>query len=414
MSMTKQQTFHCEFSITKSLSAVRLIMMVWMALWGLFAAELTAAELQRFEVAEAKARSGAIVVKGSAALVHTAQLLPLDAYGKLGDTNQHVEAVFNLLDKVLEAAQASRETVVKLNLYVARDDVTAGVRAEINRRFGQNLPAVAFVRGNLPQKGALLALDAVAVSSSNSDKIESVQLLGIHPVPGGSHYTILPAGRKAYVSGLAGEGTTQAATESVLKQLWDTLSFLEAKPEQIAQFKVFVNPMTEQQVVVDAIKQRFPQGPAPVIHLVEWMTASPVEIEMIVALPKAEGLPVVEYLTPPGAKASPVFSRVVRVNGGREVYLSGLYGEQNTMGEAQLATIFLEMKRLVEAAGSDFRHMVKATYYVASDVTNRRLTTIRTEQFDPNRAPAASKAAVLGTGLTGRMVTLDMITVTKE
>ncbi len=412
--MSKYCMSNIVLPIIKRGGSVGLVLVLWMILWGLFNSGLTAAELQRLEVAEAKARSGAIIVKGSGALVYTAQLLPLDAYGKLGDTNTHVEAVFDLLDKVLQAAQASRETVVKLNVYVARDDVTAGVRAEINRRFGQNLPAVAYVRGTLSQKGALLALDAVAVSASNSGKTELVQLPGIHSVPGGCHYTILPAGRKAYVSGLAGEGTMREATESVLKQLWNTLNFLEAKPEQIAQFKVFINPMTDQKVVVDAIKQRFPEGGVPVVHLVEWTTSVPVEIEMIVGLPKAEGLPVVEYLTPPGAKASPVFSRVVRVNGGQEVYLSGLYGEPNSMGEAQLAAIFLEMKRLVETAGSDFRHMVKATYYVASDVTNRRLTSIRTEQFDPARAPAASKAAVLGTGLTGRMVTLDMIAVTKE
>jgi enamine deaminase RidA (YjgF/YER057c/UK114 family) len=151
-----------------------------------------------------------------------------------------------------------------------------------------------------------------------------------------------------------------------------------------------------------------------VVHLVEWTTAAPVEIEMIVGLPPAEGLPVVDYLNPPGVKASPVFSRIARVNGGQEVYLSSLYGDPNTMGDAQLVTIFAELKRLVEAAGSDLRHMVKATYYVASDPTNRRLTTIRAERFDPERAPAASKAAVLGTGLAGRLVTLDMIAVTKE
>lgn len=412
--MSKYCMSNIVLPIVKREGFIGLVLVLWMVLWGFFSSGLTAAELQRLEVVEAKARSGAIVVKGSAALVYTAQLLPLDVYGKLGDTNTHVEAVFDLLDKVLQAAQASRETVVKLNVYVARDDVTAGVRAEINRRFGQKLPAVAYVRGNLSQKGALLALDAVAVSANTSGKTELVQLPSIHSVPGGCHYTILPAGRKAYVSGLAGEGTMREATESVLKQLWDTLNFLEAKPEQIAQFKVFINPLTDQKVVVDAIKQRFPEGGVPVVHLVEWTTAAPVEIEMIVGFPKAQGLPVIEYLTPPGAKASPVFSRVVRVNGGQEVYLSGLYGEMNSMGETQLATIFHEMKRLVEAAGSDFRHLVKATYYVASDVTNRRLTTIRTEQFDPRRAPAASKAAVLGTGLAGRMVTLDMIAVTKE
>jgi len=153
----------------------------------------------------------------------------------------------------------------------------------------------------------------------------------------------------------------------------------------------------------------------PVVHLVEWTSTTPIEIELIVALPKTEEkLPVVEYLTPPGVTASPVYSRVARVNGGKDVYISGLFGEPDTNGDKQLVAIFAELQRLAEAAGSDLRHLVKATYYVASDDTNRRLNTIRPDYYDPARPPAASKASVRGVGLATRTVTLDMIAVTKE
>ena len=44
--------------------------------------------------------------------------------------------------------------------------------------------------------------------------------------------------------------------------------------------------------------------------------------------------------TPPGMKASPVFSRVSRIHDNRRIYLSGLYGEEAGDGAAQVTSIF--------------------------------------------------------------------------
>jgi enamine deaminase RidA (YjgF/YER057c/UK114 family) len=386
--------------------------------WLLIVTQVGAAELKRVEHDTVEARSGAVVVDSGGSLAHTAQLYPADENGKIlfaGDTYKQTEMVFELLDKVLKAIHAKRESVVKLNVYVANDEINAEVRTEIRRRFGKSLPAVSYMRGQLLHEESLIALDAVVVVAKKLEKVESLSIKGVHPAPGGSHVTILPAGRKAYVSGLASKGTMAQATDETMKQLWGILDFLQAEPAQIVQFKAFLNPMTDHAVVLAEIKKRFPQGSWPVVHLVEWTSTIPIEIEMIVALPKAaEKLPVVEYLTPPGVTASPVYSRIARVNGGKEVYVSGLFGEAAVNGDKQLVAIFAELRRLSESAGSDLRHLLKATYYVASDDANRRLNTIRPDYYDPARPPAASKASVRGVGLPGRTVTLDMIAVTKE
>ena len=50
-------------------------------------------------------------------------------------------------------------------------------------------------------------------------------------------------------------------------------------------------------------------------------------------------------------------------------------------------------KRL-EAAGSDLRHLVKATYYVTDEDASRALNELRPKFYDPARPPAASKAAM--------------------
>ena len=64
----------------------------------------------------------------------------------------------------------------------------------------------------------------------------------------------------------------------------------------------------------------------PPLTLVEWQSKNPIEIELIVAGDRKPAGDSVEYLTPPGLKTSPVFSRVARVNRGDLIYVSGLYG----------------------------------------------------------------------------------------
>jgi enamine deaminase RidA (YjgF/YER057c/UK114 family) len=67
----------------------------------------------------------------------------------------------------------------------------------------------------------------------------------------------------------------------------------------------------------------------------------------------------------------------------------------------------------LESSGSDFEHLVKATYYVSDDLAGNKLNDIRPQFFNPLRPPAASKAKVRGVGVPDKTVTLDMIAVTK-
>jgi enamine deaminase RidA (YjgF/YER057c/UK114 family) len=136
----------------------------------------------------------------------------------------------------------------------------------------------------------------------------------------------------------------------------------------------------------------------------------PIEIELIVA-GREGGTPALEYLTPPALKSSPVFSRVVRVNSGPLIYVSGLYGPSGATGAAQVEAIFDSLGAVLGEAGSDLGHLVKATYYVTDDPTTRALGELRARYYDPKRPPGASKAVVTGVGALGRTLTLDMIAV---
>jgi len=60
---------------------------------------------------------------------------------------------------------------------------------------------------------------------------------------------------------------------------------------------------------------------------VEWQSSLPIEIELIAWGGREGAGEPLDYLTPTGMKASPVYSRVVRVNDGKLIYLSSVFGK---------------------------------------------------------------------------------------
>jgi enamine deaminase RidA (YjgF/YER057c/UK114 family) len=159
-----------------------------------------------------------------------------------------------------------------------------------------------------------------------------------------------------------------------------------------------------------------PKGLVPAVTHVEWTLGSPIEIEMIAWAPQraTEIDDPVKYLAPPHLKHSPVFSRIAIVETGRLVFVSGLAGDAGQTGEQQVRTTFDRLKTTLEKAGSDFRHMAKATYYVSDDDPSTALNKVRPELYDPARPPAASKAGVKSVAVPGRGLVLDIIAAQKE
>jgi enamine deaminase RidA (YjgF/YER057c/UK114 family) len=225
----------------------------------------------------------------------------------------------------------------------------------------------------------------------------------------------MPAGARVYVSGQAEPDPDLArSTRRTLEGLDATLKYLGLSRASIVQVKAFMQPMTAAAEVEREVEAFFGEGSVPPLALVDWRSSrsQPVEIELVAAAgPSKEGGETVEYLTPPGLKPSPVFSRVARVNRGGAIYVSGLYGRHGAFGASEVKEVLDELGKVLAEAGGDFRHLVKATYYVATDETSRALNELRPKYYDPSRPPAASKAMVAGVGSDGRSVTLDMIAV---
>jgi enamine deaminase RidA (YjgF/YER057c/UK114 family) len=143
----------------------------------------------------------------------------------------------------------------------------------------------------------------------------------------------------------------------------------------------------------------------------EWRQGSArVEIELIaVAGRPGSTSERVEHFEPVSGR----FSRVVRVNAGRPVLTSGLYGLSDDPVD-QVREMFTELQHLMKEAGSDMEHLVKATYYVAGSAADEEINAIRPALYDSRRPPAASKLSVPGTGRKGKSATFDMIAVTVD
>jgi len=380
----------------------------------LAAAEVSGAEfsVRRFSPDASLARSGAVRVD-NADLVYSTQLI--SAGGETLAAQQ--TELFDRLAATLASADLKNDDVIKLNLYVRNEQEIAEVTAELNRRFSASaLPAVSWVVTTLPNADARLALDFVAARNpSKPPAILPAAKDGQRPL------SLIPATTRSrvFISGQAekGDGSVTDSTKQTMASLFRTLKFLVMKPADVVQVKVFIAPMTQAKDSLAAIQAAFAPTDCPPVVFVEWKSPSlPVEIELVAATsePQPFGRPVVEYLAPPELKHSPVYSRIARVQSPSTIYLSGLYGSQaDPDSEAELRDLFAQTKSLTEEAGSDLRHLLKATYYVSSKGSSEQHNKLRPEYYDPARPPAASKAIVNGVGRPGRAITWDMIAVPK-
>lgn len=357
------------------------------------------------------------VVVDSAPLIHTAQFLPLDHKGNPVDKGDASKQAALVLENITEALKsvAPGAQVVKLNVYVANESVIRQIEKALRRPFGRSeKPAVSFVVTALPNPDALVAMDAVAADLSPTGESSTVKRL-FSPYLSGSmqeaHMAILPVGGALYISGQAKTNTTLAgSTRKTLASLQSTLEFFRLTKGDVVQVKCFMNPMSEVDSVKQEIENFFAPDVTPPCVFVEWTKANPqpIEIELIARSESAPGD--VDYINPPGMIASKVFTRVVRVNRGGRIYCSGLYGgEKDKSAAAQVTTIFSELGSVLKKAGSDFEHLVKATYYVSTPDASEQLNVLRPKYLNPDRPPAASKAMVKSVGVPGRSVEVDMI-----
>lgn len=385
---------------------------VWMLTMTGVIVTATGAERIRYIEPNAQTGSSQAVVVQNSGLVHTAQFFPRDAQGKvLSDQNAAVQTnlLLDQLASAIAAAGGRADQIVKLNVYVSKLEAAAAVEAELAKRFSrEHKPAVSYVVTRLPHEGCLVAMDAVATMISLP-----AQLVALHQLAESreTQSSVVPPGSLIYIAGQAEKGETLAqATRGTLNSLQKTLQFLGRDNSDIVQIKSFLSPMKDAAEAQQEMVAFFGDRPVPPAVWVEW-TAPLIEIELIAWGGEQKSRAGVEFITPPGMTASPVYSRVTRTNSDHLIYISGLFARAATDGASEVTDIFEQLTNTLKQSGGDLRHLVKATYYCSNNETSTKLNELRPRYYHPARPPAASKALVNGVGRAGRGVTIDMIAV---
>src|SRR5215204_3430487 len=332
------------------------------------------------EYIEPSATSGTAtaVVVGDIPLVHTAQMLPLNPRGELIEEptlDAQIAHVLAKLDQVLRSAQSELRLVVKLNVYLSRAEDLQPVQGALSRCFTSPAkPAASFVVGNLAVQGARVAMDAIAPVSA---KMRRDSTTAVTNENGCAQAAVLAGGGKVYVSGMADTNALPIATRKTLEKLSAAIAHLGLNQSHIVQLKSFLQPMSEVATVRQEIVNFF-GGQAPPLVFVDWISKAPnppIEIELIATAPGdfSREADSVSFITPPGTIGSKVYSRVARVNHGKLIFFSGLYGMKSETGAGQIREIFGTIKGVLAKCGSDLEHLAKATYYVSDDEASNQL-----------------------------------------
>ncbi len=362
------------------------------------------ATLRYIEFDAATGASAAVIVPDTT-LVYTDQLLAdaMDDSSGAGDATAQLTGIFQRLSTMLGRAGTDLDHIAKLNVYVTSQEIAGDIRRELAARFANGHgPATSFVVTALPRPGALVALDAVAAA----DPIPNEPLSGAK---------FLAPGSRLYVSGQADRSMNlREATRKTLEGLVQTLDHCNRSMDDIIELKCFFQPMSAAADVREEIMRFFEAERMVPVSFVEWKAASPpIEIELVAWGGPAnnDAKDALEFITPPGMSASPVYSRVARINRGGTIFIGDIASPSKGTVDEQLQTSFDGLGRLLGKTDSDFKHLVKATYYVIDDDISKAHNAIRPKFYDSTRPPAASKALVAGTGHPGSRYVMDMIAV---
>jgi enamine deaminase RidA (YjgF/YER057c/UK114 family) len=182
----------------------------------------------------------------------------------------------------------------------------------------------------------------------------------------------------------------------------------------VVHVKAFVTPFADHASVLAEVKKSFGDAPLPPLVLQEWISTTPAEIELIAAAPGLTRKPeeAAAFVSLPGMSPSPVFSRLATVAAGTPlIFVAGIDGGEGGNARAQWKRVFDQLGTVLFDAGSSFRHMVKATYFLHDPEARAMLTAIRGVYYDPTRPPSASALDVTGLPHAGQRVMLDMIAV---
>lgn len=335
-------------------------------------------------------------------LVYTGQIVGADVGG---DAQTQAESALQALAAALAKAGSELQRVVRLSAYVADNSAIGAVEAVVARRFADAPVACTIIRTPLATPGAKVAFEAIALSSRVPSTVEILDGVG----------AVLPAGGKIFISGQAARGPDLAASvKATMAGLHRSVEHLGLKKSDIVQVKGFIQPMREHASALREVAASFDGTPVPPVILYEWVSDLFTEIEIVVSAKSltARAGDSITYAWLPWLTPSQRFCHVTHVMPGTPlIFVGAVDGGDANDPRTQMKTIFERLGSALFEAGSSYRNLAKATYYLSDPMTRTLLGDLRGVYFDPTRPPAASALNMNGLGYAGRAAMFDIVAV---
>jgi enamine deaminase RidA (YjgF/YER057c/UK114 family) len=335
-------------------------------------------------------------------LVFTGQIV---AANLAGDARSQADGALQALAARLRPAGADLAHVVRLNACVSGDADVEGTLAAVAAAFAGGGPAFTLIRTPLAAPGARVAFDAVAVATRAGGAVELS--------PGGT--AVLPAGGKLFISGQAEKGTdTGSAVKQTMAGLHRSLAHVGLAKTDVVQVRAFLSVFGDHAAAAREIAASFDGAPVPPTVFVEWVSDLFTEIELVASARRLPAAPAerITHAWLPWLTKSPRYCHVTTVAAGTPlIFIGAIDGGGAGDARAQMKVMFERLGSTLFEAGSSFRHLAKATYFLAHPDSRALLGELRDVYYDPTRPPAASALAVQGLGRPGRVAALDLIAV---
>ena len=131
--------------------------------------------------------------------------------------------------------------------------------------------------------------------------------------------------------------------------------------------------------------------------------------------------PKIRVLSPPELSKPVGYSHIAEVTSGKLIYISGqvaLDASGSIVGNndypAQLRQVFANLNAALQAAGTDFKHVVKLNYYIVDSVDRSQFFAyreVRDKYVDTANPPAATVVIVRGLFLPEFLVEIEAVAV---
>lgn len=350
------------------------------------------------------------------ALLYTPQFIAFngdDEKLENSDLGKQLTNVLRQVEIVINASNLTLGRLVRLNICITRDEDRVVVQALLARHLPKVTPTLTFVRGKLSHPAAKVAMDGVCVTGSDwkdaNQAFQRASLLGRRLLKRVTGWQL--PGARVYISAQGAKAKTIAdATRMTMKQLGQTLGHMGLGWTNVVRVKSFMHSMESVPRIKMEISSWFPFGPTPPLVFVESMSESAIQIELIVnAGPPRKDGELVEDITPPGMESMPVATRAVRVNRGKLIFSSSVFGPTDRGMENEVREIFYELERSMKVFGGDMKHLAKANCYLGTDESAKALSVVNPDFCDSQLSPAIAKARVKGVGLPGHSISIDLI-----